>query len=101
MPTKNHSTKAGAAQGNDLAPAGQPIYQIRVEGHLGDPWAGWFEGLTISQEREGITVLTGPMADQAALHGLLVRIRDLCLPLISVNRVTGPASGSGQIAAEQ
>jgi hypothetical protein len=90
-----------AAQGKELAPREQPIYRIRVKGHLGDGRADWFEGLTISQEEEGITVMVGPIADQAALYGLLVKLRNLCLPLISVNRVAVPSGGSTQIAQKQ
>jgi hypothetical protein len=84
-----------------MVPVDQPIYQIRIKGHLGDQWADWFEGLIIGQEKEGITVLTGPMADQAALHGLLARTRNLCLSLISVNRVARPSCGSGQMEEEE
>jgi hypothetical protein len=61
------------------------IYQIRIMGHLGPQWAGWFEGLTITLEDNGDTVLTGTVADQAALHGLLRRVRDLGMPLLAVN----------------
>jgi hypothetical protein len=69
--------------------AGQPIvYQIRLKGHLGRQWTEWFEGLTITLEENGDTLLTGPVADQAALHGLLRKVRDLGLPLLSVMRVT-------------
>ena len=60
------------------------LYQIRIRGHLDAQWADWFAGLTISQEENGDTLLTGPVADQAALHGLLKKTRDLGLPLISV-----------------
>ena len=63
------------------------IYQIRVQGHLGSEWTDWFEGLSISLEDNGETLLTGPVADQAALHGLLRKVRDLGIPLISVNRL--------------
>ena len=63
------------------------IYQIRIEGHLGPRWSGWFEGLTITPEGDGETLLTGPVADQAALHGLLRKVRDLGMPLISAVRV--------------
>jgi hypothetical protein len=61
------------------------IYQIRIMGHLGPQWAGWFEGLTITLEDNGDTVLTGTVVDQAALHGLLRRVRDLGMPLLAVN----------------
>lgn len=62
-------------------------YEIRLTGHL-DPWrSSWFDGLTVRQESGGITVIAGPVADQAALHGLLQRVRDLGLPLISVTPV--------------
>ena len=67
---------------------GQPIvYQIRIQGHLGRQWTDWFGGLAITLEEDGDTLLTGPVVDQAALHGLLKRVRDLGLPLISVIRV--------------
>ena len=62
-------------------------YQIKIEGHLGRQWTDWFEGLTITLEDNGETLLTGPVIDQAALYGLLKKVRDLGLPLISVNRV--------------
>ena len=68
------------------------IYQIRVKGHLDSQWSDWFDGLTFTPEENGITLLTGLVIDQAALHGLLKKIRDLGLPLISVNHVeTEPA----------
>ena len=62
-------------------------YEIRLKGHLDDRWADWFAGLSITWEDSGETLLTGPVADQAALHGLLRRVRDLGLPLVSVLRV--------------
>ena len=65
------------------------IYQIRVEGHLDHHWADWFGGLSLTHQEDGTTVLTGPVADQAALYGLLIKMRDLSLPLLSVNRI-GP-----------
>lgn len=61
-------------------------YEIRVAGHLPPQWADWFEGLTITLEENGETLLSGPVADQAALHGLLKKVRDLGLPLVLVNR---------------
>jgi hypothetical protein len=63
------------------------VYQIRVKGHLGDDWADWFGGLTITLEDNGDTLLTGSQIDQAALHGLLKKVRDLGLTLVSVNQV--------------
>jgi hypothetical protein len=60
-------------------------YEIRVKGRLDTRWAVWFDGLTLTQGSDGTTILHGPVADQAALHGLLQKIRDLGLPLISVN----------------
>ncbi|MBK9230660.1 MAG: hypothetical protein IPO15_07310 [Anaerolineae bacterium] len=63
------------------------VYQIRLKGHLSHQWTEWFEGLTITLEEEGNTLLTGPVIDQAALHGLLKKVRDLGMPLISVNRI--------------
>jgi hypothetical protein len=63
------------------------IYQIRVKGHLGRQWASWFEGLTLTLELNGDTLLTGPIVDQAALYGLLKKVRDLGVPLLAVSRV--------------
>ncbi|MCP4543149.1 MAG: hypothetical protein GY832_39045 [Chloroflexi bacterium] len=70
-------------------------YQIRLQGHLDRQWTDWFGGLIITLEENGDTLLTGPVADQSALHGLLRRVRDLGMPLLSVNRVTpGQADAS-------
>ncbi len=67
---------------------GEPmVYQIRIEGHLGAQWKDWFGGLDITQEESGDTLLTCPVVDQAALYGLLKKIRDLGMPLVSVIRV--------------
>lgn len=63
------------------------IYQIRVKGELDSKWADWFDGLTLTFAEEGETVLTGPIVDQAALHGVLKKIRDLGVPLLSVVQV--------------
>lgn len=64
------------------------VYQIRLEGHLGGQWTEWFDGLAITLAENGDTLLTGPVVDQAALHGLLRKVRNLGLPLVSVNRLT-------------
>jgi hypothetical protein len=68
---------------------GQPlVYQIRVKGHLGRHWTDWFGGLTITALDNGETLLTGSVVDQAALHGVLKKVRDLGMPLVSVSPVT-------------
>ncbi len=74
---------------NELEPKLTPdqplVFQIRLKGHLGSQWTDWFGGLRITLEDNGETLLTGPVIDQAALHGLLKKVRDLGLPLVSVN----------------
>jgi hypothetical protein len=73
---------------NPNADPSQPIhYQIRITGHLGYQWTDWFGGLSITLEDNGDTLLSGPVVDQAALHGLLRKVRDLGMPLISINRL--------------
>ena len=64
----------------------QSTYRIRVKGNLDRKWSDWFDGFTITPQADDETTLTGPVADQAALHGLLAKIRDLGLPLLSVKR---------------
>ena len=71
------------------------VYEIRLKGHLDNRWAEWFEGLTLTRADNGETRLTGPVADQAALHGLLRKVRDLGLPLIAVSQV-GPEQPDGR-----
>jgi hypothetical protein len=64
----------------------QPVvYQIKIEGHLRTEWAAWFEGLSIALEPDGTTLLVGPVVDQAALYGLLKKVRDLGMPLLAIN----------------
>ena len=65
-------------------PSQPVVYQIRIKGQLDSQWTDWFEGLTITLEDNGDTLLTGPVVDQAALHGLLKKVRDLGMPLVSV-----------------
>ncbi len=84
---------------NERSPNTDPrqpiIYQIRIQGHLGSEWTDWFGGLSITLSDNGETLLCGPVVDQAALHGLLRKVRDLGLPLISVNRLqTGQTDAS-------
>jgi len=68
-------------------PQQRMIYQIRIQGHLGSEWTDWFEGLSITLQDNGETLLTGSVVDQAGLYGLLRKVRDLGMPLLSVNRV--------------
>ena len=65
----------------------QEVYQIIVKGHLDSEWSEWFDGLTITLVSTGETILSGPIVDQTALHGVLVKIRDLGLPLLSLMRI--------------
>jgi hypothetical protein len=77
-----------SSQGNrDVGPDQPTVYQIRLRGHLGSQWADWFDGLTITLTDHGETLLTGPVTDQAALHGLLRKVRDLGLTLLAVHYV--------------
>ena len=70
-----------------LDPEQPPIYQIRIKGHLDRQWTDWFGGLVITLDDDGNTLLTGPVVDQSALYGLVKKIRDLGMPLLSVNPV--------------
>jgi hypothetical protein len=74
----------------DMAPIEQPVhYEIRVGGVLDSRWSSWFEGLAVSSDEPGQTLIAGPVTDQSALHGLLAKVRDLGLPLLSVRQL-GP-----------
>jgi hypothetical protein len=88
------ATQSNRVMSNKRNPTTDPgesmVYQIRIKGHLGPQWTDWFGGLTITLEGNGDTLLTGPVVDQAALHGLLRKVRDLGMPLISAVRVKLP-----------
>ena len=80
----------------DKPPTDLPLYEIRLRGHLDAQWMTWFDGLTITLEENGDTLLSGPVADQAALHGLLKKVRDLGLPLVSVIQIQSNHSKQGE-----
>jgi hypothetical protein len=87
---------------SETNPGQSMVYQIRIKGHLGCEWTDWFGGLTITLEDNGETLLTGPVVDQAALYGLLRKVRDLGMPLLSVTCVkpgTSTTLGTGQADA--
>ena len=96
VPTGHTRDRVMSNEINSEIDPGQPlVYQIRIKGHLGREWADWFEGLTLTALDNGETLLTGSVVDQAALHGLLRKVRDLGMPLLSVIRVTpGQADAS-------
>ena len=79
---------------NRLEPDQPTIYQIRIKGHLSQEWTDWFVGLAITLEENGDTLLTGPVVDQPALHGLLKKVRDLGMALLAVNRVESGSTES-------
>jgi hypothetical protein len=86
--TDHNKYKAMSNKHNPKTDPSKPIvYQIRIKGYLSDQWTDWFEGLTITLEEDGDTLLTGLVVDQAALYGLLKKVRDLGMPLLSVNPV--------------
>jgi len=75
-------------------------YEIRVQGHLDQDWSEWFDGLTISYDPDGNTRLCGSLTDETALHGVLIKVRDLALPLLAVNRIEAPQKEQGGQAHE-
>ncbi len=81
---------------NRLDPLGPMIYQIRIRGHLESQWTDWFDGFSITLEENGDTLLSGSVIDQAALYGLLRKIRDLGMPLVSVVQVQPNRSEKGE-----
>ncbi|WP_129677505.1 hypothetical protein [Candidatus Chloroploca sp. Khr17] len=79
-------------------PASPVIYQIRIQGRLGQQWSDWLDGMAITPTDNGDTLVTGSVIDQAALHGLLRKVRDLGLPLLAVNRIQpGQADSCGKV----
>jgi hypothetical protein len=81
----------------EVDPEQPMVYQIRIQGHLGRQWTDWFEGLTITLEDNGESLLTGAVVDQSALHGLLKKVRDLGLPLLSVNHIEPDKTESSNV----
>ena len=84
------------SQHHDTAtpPNQAPLYEIRLKGHLGREWADWFGGMAVDLTEDGDTLLTGPVPDQAALHGILRKVRDLGLPLLAVQCVAATDKGA-------
>ena len=94
------SVTAGNRSANDAGAASTadhtdiPRYEIRIKGHLGHRWAAWFDGLNLTALDDGTTVIAGPVVDQAALHGLLNKLRDVGIPLISLTQLLPDAPAS-------
>ena len=83
-----HQVKPMPQHNHTATPANQaPLYEIRLNGHLGREWTDWFGGMAVDLTEDGDTLLTGPVADKAALFGLLRKVRDLGLPLVSINEM--------------
>ena len=85
--TRRPRAPEASRQAREVGPDEFELHEIRVRGHLDERWSDWLEGLAVTRESDGTTTLTGPLADQAALHGVLNKIRDLALPIVSVRRV--------------
>jgi len=81
--------------------ARQEVYQIVLKGHLDSEWSDWFDGLTITLAGSGETILTGPLVDQTALHGVLIKIRDLGLPLLSLTRIVVDRENESNLPGQQ
>lgn len=94
--TTGTTTGASAAPHTDV-----PRYEVRVRGHLGSRWAAWFDGLSLTTEDDGITVIRGPVVDQAALHGLLQRLRDVGIPLVSLTQLPDATTTAGPVPANE
>ena len=95
--TDNRSANdAGGASGADHADI--PQYEIRIKGHLGHRWAAWFDGMSFTALDDGTTVISGPVVDQAALHGLLHKLRDAAMPLVSLTLLPPDAPAAPTVA---
>ena len=90
MPAHQVSSYAPFMEATDHA-----SYEIRVKGHLDARWSAWFDGLSLSHESDGTTLMRGPVVDQAALHGVLQKLRDVGMPLVSVTQVPDPLITAG------
>jgi hypothetical protein len=89
---RNPDTATAAAGGHDSIPHDEiPQYEITVKGRLAPRWSAWFDGLAVTAAEDGTTVIAGPVADQSALHGLLQKLRDVGLPLLSLTEVSPDA----------
>jgi hypothetical protein len=86
-PSGSEAGRSGRGSGGVTSMRSPTHYEITVEGALDAHWSGWFEGLRVASDARGRTTISGPVADQAALHGLLAKVRDLGLPLIGVQRL--------------
>ena len=89
---KDDSTNRAVTGASTTGHAPLPQYEIRVTGHLGSRWAAWFDGLGLTTEDDGTTVIRGGLVDQAALHGLLQKLRDIGIPLVSLTRLDPEAA---------
>jgi hypothetical protein len=93
----NRDMGMSGKRNSEIDPDQPMVYQIRIKGHLGSHWTDWFGGLTITLSDNGDTLLTGSVTDQAALHGLLRKVRDVGMTLLSVNRVEDGAADLSEV----